>query len=169
VKALEDFSIFIVALDLHQGVVFLMHPNVDDVVSAAFAGIDESNFMAFLELDRFFADDFRVRPVEETERKIFVGEIGSHDRLAKLFGWEGYIFAIDDLEEIEFFFIQAHVEDVPLFVFLVLELNVFSTQKESDRGAFTIFAQGAVEIGLLKRGGKPDSFDGVLGGGIGMH
>ena len=130
-----------------------MHPNVDNVVSAAFAGVFESDFMTFLKFNGFFADDFRVRPVEETERKILVGEIGSHDRLAKFFAWKGNILTIDDFEEVEFFFIQTHMKDIPLFVFLVLELNIFPTQEESDRGAFAIFTQGAVEIGLLKCGG----------------
>lgn len=92
-------AVFVVSGDFHEGSKFGVDPDIDDFIFAgtAFRFVD-TEFITRLAADFLVAFEFRIRPVEEAEGEILVGEIGAGDGLGDFSGREVLRLAVDHLE-----------------------------------------------------------------------
>lgn len=170
----DEAAFFIMAADLHEGTEFGVDPDVNDLVFAgAVFWLIDAELITGLTADVFVAFEFRVGPVKEAQCEILVGEIGAGDGLGDFPGGKVLSFAVDDFEKVEFLIRETHVKDAPGVVFVELELDVFSVQKEGDGAFFPVFGDvsferfGFVELG--EGGGYACALeDGVRVGLLGM-
>lgn len=162
-KFFNEIAIAVVAADAHERTKAFVHPHIDGLVVAGCAsGLVEADFVAGLAVDVFLALKDGIRPIEEAERKVFVGEVGSGDGIDQFFTREVDLTPIDHAEEFEFVVAKAHVEDVPIVaVFGVLELDVLAPEEKRDGSAFAAARERAFEwaVEFGERGGEPRALD----------
>jgi hypothetical protein len=167
-KLLHQSAVFIVASDAHESTELGVDPDVNYLVAARGSlGFIDAELVARLAADILSCFKFWVGPVEETQREVFVGQIGAGDGLddlcrGKLDGLTGSNF-----KKIERVIAHPHVENTPrAFVFRKLELDVLPLEKKGDGDVSALFLEisGQALIQLGEGGREPCSFENLLGG-----
>ena len=154
--------------DAHEGTELGVDPDVNDLVATGRTlGFVDAKFVARLAADILGGFQFGIRPVEESQGEVLVGEVSASDGLDDLFRWKFNGFAVRDFKKIEGTIGHPHVENTQgAFVFSELELDVFALEEKCDRDISTLFLEvsGKALVQLGEGGSEARPFQNLLGG-----